>query len=110
MGDDEEPQNRTITTHDGFITTHDGFRPGARYAFKDDPLPPSATLELPTRFRTSVDYRNDEIESALKTLEQLEKRFREDDPVRELLTIARRTAAKHFVVPPTGGDGLRVIK
>jgi hypothetical protein len=103
MGDDEEPQNR-------IIATHDGFRPGARYMFKDDPLRPSVTLELPTKFRTSVDYRNDEIESALKTLEQLEKRFREGDPVREILTIARRTAAKHFVVPPTGGDGLRVIK
>jgi hypothetical protein len=93
------------------IATGDASKPGGpRYVFKDEPLKLSAPPETPPKVLTSADFRNAEIESALKTLEQLEKSFREGDPVREALANARRTAAKHLVVSPSSADGLKVIK
>jgi hypothetical protein len=103
MGNDTEPKIR-------ITATDDGVRPGVRYVFKDEPLKPSAPPETSGKVLTSANFRNAEIEDAIKTLEQLEKRFREGDPVREALANARRAAAKHLVVPPGGGEGLRVIK
>jgi hypothetical protein len=54
---------------------------GPRYVFKDEPLKLSAPPETPRKVL-----------------------------VRDALAIARRTAAKHLVVSPSSGDGLRVIK
>jgi hypothetical protein len=84
--------------------------PGPRYVFKDEPLKLSAAPEAPPKVLTSADFRNAEIESAIKTLERLERLFREGDPVREALANARRATAKHLVVSPSSTDGLRVIK
>ena len=103
MDDAKEPAIR-------ITATDSADRPVIRYVFKDEPLKLSAPPETPRKVLTSTDFRNAEIESAIKTLEQLEKRFREGDPVRDALTIARRAAAKHLVVSPSSGDGLRVIK
>lgn len=84
-------------------------RGGPRYAFKDELVKLSAAPENAAKALTSANFRNAEIERAIRELKQLERRFREGDPVREALTTARRAAAKHFVVT-TNGDGLRVIK
>jgi hypothetical protein len=84
-------------------------RGGSRYAFKDERVKLSAAPETATKILTSADFRNVEIEGVINALEQLERRFREGDPMREALTTARRAAAKLFIVT-TNGNGLRVIK
>ena len=44
------------------------------------------------------DLRNSVIEQTIKQLEQLEHKFRDSDPVREAIAVARRTAARHLLL------------
>jgi len=65
----------------------------------------------PTKALTGRDLRNSVIEQTIKQLEQLEHKFRDGDPVREAIAIARRAAATQLVVTVTTGDmGLEVVK
>jgi hypothetical protein len=65
----------------------------------------------PARTLTGRDLRNSVIEQTIKQLEQLEHKFRDGDPVREAIAIARRAAATQLVVTATIGDmGPKVVK
>jgi hypothetical protein len=73
------------------IATGDAGKPGGpRYVFKDEPLKLSAPPETPPTVLTSADFRNAEIERAIKTLEQLERRFREGSRTRSTGKCASR--------------------
>jgi hypothetical protein len=81
MDDDKEPAIRITATGDA------GKPGGPRYVFKDEPVKLTAAPETPHKTLTGGDLRNAEIEYAIKALEQLEKHFRQGDPVREALTV-----------------------
>jgi hypothetical protein len=69
MDDSKEPAVRITATGDA------GNWGGIRYVFKDEAAAPSVPPETPSKVLTSADFRNAEIESTVKALEQLEKRF-----------------------------------
>jgi putative transposase len=65
----------------------------------------------PAKTLTGHDLCDPVIEQTMKQLEQLEHKFRDGDPVREAIAIARRTAAKQRVVTAKTRDkGPRVVK
>ena len=65
----------------------------------------------PAKTLTERDLRDSVIEQTVKQLEQLEHKFRDGDPVREVIAFARRMAAAQLVVTATVGDtGPKVVK
>jgi hypothetical protein len=65
----------------------------------------------PAKTLTERDLRDSVIEQTVKELEQLEHKFRDGDPVREVIAFARRMAAAQLVVTATVGDtGPKVVK
>jgi hypothetical protein len=78
-------------------------------ALSDDPDFEFASIDeticlRPVRTLKGGDLRNYLIQKTIKELEQLEHKFRDRDPVREAIAVARHTAARHFIAPaPPGG-------
>lgn len=65
----------------------------------------------PVRTLNGGKLRNYVIEQTIKELEQLEHKFRDSDPVREAIAVARHTAARHFIAPAQpGGPSPTIIK
>ncbi len=58
----------------------------------------------------SVEFRNLEIDRAIKELEHLEGRFYDGDPVRNAIVAARRRIATHYIAVEDASVGLKVVK
>lgn len=93
------------------ITAPSGQRPPppSKFGFPKELLDSGPASPLKTI--SSADLRNAAIEQTMLDLENLEKKFRDGDPVREAITAARRLIATRLAAPaPARGAGLKAAK